>query len=371
MRKPWPVLLMVRSLGLGGTERQLTHIACGLDRASFAPHVACVDSSGFRSQDLAEAGVPVLELPMDSLWGASALRNAARLRRYIRENGILAVHTFDTPMNLFGVPAARAGGAPLVLSSQRAYRELTPPFGRRVLRVTDRLVDGVVVNCEAVRRHMIEDQGVPAERVLLCFNALDLEMCSGSVVAAGIGGPVVGVVCGLRREKDLPTLMRAFARISPAFPEAGLMIVGDGPARQEIEEARASLKLENRCVLAGAARNVGEWLRTIDVFVLPSVSEALSNSLMEAMAAGCCAIATRVGGNPELVMHGETGLLFPAGDEAALADCLHKTLADEGERRRLAAAGQAFVRERFSLKAACRRMGEIYSGLIEAIPSAR
>src|SRR5690242_15395505 len=146
MPKPWPVLLLVRALGLGGTERQLTHIACGLDRARFEPHVACVDPGGFRSQDLADAGIPVLALPLKSLWGPSAVSGALLLRRYVREHGIVAVHTFDTPMNLFGVPAARACRVPVVLASQRAYRELTPAFGRRLLRLTDRMVDGVVVN---------------------------------------------------------------------------------------------------------------------------------------------------------------------------------------------------------------------------------
>jgi glycosyltransferase involved in cell wall biosynthesis len=102
----------------------------------------------------------------------------------------------------------------------------------------------------------------------------------------------------------------------------------------------------------------------MDIFVLPSLSEALSNSLMEAMACGCCAVASEVGGNPELVEHGQTGLLFPAGDSLALAAALESLLDSPALRHRLAGAGAGFIREGFSSQAAARRMGRIYAGCI-------
>ncbi len=154
---------MVRELGLGGSERQTVEIARALDRSEFSPHVACFRSEGVRRRDLEEAGVPILALPVRSLFGWSAIDGARLLRHYIREHSIQLVHTFDTPCNLFGVPAARLARTRIVLSSQRAYRELSTPMGRRLLRVTDRLADGVVVNCQALVRHMVEAEGVPSE----------------------------------------------------------------------------------------------------------------------------------------------------------------------------------------------------------------
>jgi glycosyltransferase involved in cell wall biosynthesis len=131
-------------------------------------------------------------------------------------------------------------------------------------------------------------------------------------------------------------------------------------------EARArTLALGGDCRFQSAAQNVAEWLRAMDIFVLPSLFEALSNSLMEAMACGCCAVASDTGGNPELVRDGDTGLLFPTGDSAALAARLDRLLAHRDERRRLAERGARLMRESFTREIAARRMGEIYRRYLE------
>src|SRR6516165_4533405 len=141
-----PVLLMTRELGLGGSERQLCEMARALDRARFAPHVACFRGGGFRARELEEAGIPVLELGLRSFYSASLAAAARRFGSYVERHGIRLVHTFDVPANLFGVPAARAFRVPAVLSSQRAHRGLVGGGTRHLLRLTDRMVDGIVVN---------------------------------------------------------------------------------------------------------------------------------------------------------------------------------------------------------------------------------
>lgn len=369
MPKPWPVLLMVRELGLGGSERQTVETARALDRSEFSPHVACLRSGGLRRRDLEEAGVPILTLPVRSLAGLSALHGARLLRRYIRGHSIQLVHTFDTPSNLFGVPAARLARTPVVLSSQRAYRELTPPFGRRLLRITDRMADGVVVNCQALARHMVQDESVEMSRVLLCHNGIDTETFQpGPAVLRSTvlkdAGLVAGVVCGLRAEKRLDLLLQAFARI--AAPGRKLVIVGSGPLRGEIEALSSRLSLQPYCHFEPATSAVTDWLRAIDVFVLPSRSEALSNSLMEAMACGCAVIASDIGGNPELVSHDSTGLLFPSGDVEALAAALTRLAEDPCLRASLGARAASFIRERFTLAHAVQRMAAIYREKLRA-----
>ena len=147
MSEPVPILLMARELGLGGTERQLTEIARALDRRKFTPHVGCLHAEGLRGAELEAAGVPIVRFPVQSLYRPSTLSAARGMGRYLKLHRIQLVHTFDVPMNLFGVPVARVYHTPVVLSSQRAFRDLTPGIHRRLLRVTDRLVHGVVVNC--------------------------------------------------------------------------------------------------------------------------------------------------------------------------------------------------------------------------------
>ncbi len=362
------MLLMARELGVGGTERQLCEIAKTLDRRRFEPHIACFHSQGFRAGELRAAGVPILRLPVRSFLRPGALRGAWLLGRHIRDRRIAIVHTFDAPMNQFGVPVARAFGVPIVLSSQRAHRDLVSPAARHILRLTDLLVDAIVVNSLAVRRQLIEEDRVPPRKIHLCYNAIDTaRFCPGPRVrppALREAELVVGVVCAIRPEKGLRTLLDAFAQVRQTHPGVRLVIVGSGPALPELEARRRELALEDACRLEPATADVAAWLHAIDVFVLPSLSEALSNSLMEAMACGCCVVASRTGGNPELIDHDRTGLLFPPGDAASLAQCLSRLASDPGLRHRLGAAGTAFI-EKFSVQASVRRMEQIYTALLD------
>ena len=362
MPKACPVLLMTRSLGLGGTERQLTEIAKRLDRSLFEPHVGCFEADGFRAEDLAAAGVPVLQLPVRSFLRPEVITGAMALGQYLREHAIQIVHTFDVPLNLFGVTAARVYRAPHVISSQRAFRALTPGFRRRLLRFTDQLVDAIVVNSEAVRRDLIDADHVSPRLIHLCHNGIDIEQfCPGA--RRSDGSVVIGVLGALRPEKGIETLLQAYGRLGPRT-DVGLKIIGSGPALPELEARAAELGLGDRCIFEPATQSVAEALREIDIFVLPSLSESFSNSLMEAMACGCCAVASRVGGNPELIADRETGLLFSARDSSELATCLDLLLRDCDLRRRLAGAGSCRVRERFTIARAAETMSAIYRGVL-------
>jgi L-malate glycosyltransferase len=363
MPNPYPVLLLTRSLGLGGTERQLAEIAKALDRTAFRPHVGCFHAEGFRAEELQAAGVPVVRFPVTSFVRPSVISGLLAMGRYIGEYGIQLVHTFDVPLNLFGVPAARLFRAPRVLSSQRAHRALTPGVRRRLLRLTDRMVDGIVVNSEAVRRELLEEDRVPARLIHLCYNGIDAAFfeCSRRPMT---GPLVIGVICALRPEKGLETLMEAFARLTSPQSMARLRIIGSGPSLPSLQQLAQKLKLDGRCTFEPATKNVPAALEQIDIFVLPSLSEALSNSLMEAMASGCCVVASKTGGNPELVTDQQSGLLFPPGDSAALAACLDLLLRNGGLRSRLAAAGAERMRSEFTLERAARRMAEIYAEVL-------
>jgi glycosyltransferase involved in cell wall biosynthesis len=220
------------------------------------------------------------------------------------------------------------------------------------------MVDALVVNSEAVRQDLIQHDRVPPGSIHLCRNGLDAEQYQPPG-AARTEPVIIGVVCALRPEKGLETLLQAFARLKEPTG-AQLLIVGSGPALRGLQALAAQLGINGRCVFEAATKHVPERLRAIHIFVLPSLSEAFSNSLMEAMACGCCVVASRVGGNPELVIEGECGLLFEAGNSADLARCLERLLRDPALRERLALAGTARIREQFTLARAAAQMGEIY-----------
>jgi glycosyltransferase involved in cell wall biosynthesis len=358
---------MVRELSDGGTERQLTEIARSLDRKLFTPYVGAFRPYGPRAEDLREAGVPVLEIPVPSFRPGSVWRGARSFGRIVAARGIHLVHTFDYPAGLFGVPAARWYRVPCVISSQRSFRSLRTPNVRRLLRLTDRWSDRVVVNCRALEQDLVEREGVPPARVALCYNGVDTARFSptprASLEPLSGASLVVGTVGVLRPEKGFHLLLEAFAQATLP-PDARLVIVGDGPQRAALQSQASKLGIASRCLLQPATRDVATWLRAIGVFVLPSLSEAFSNALLEAMACGCAPVASDAGGNPELVEDGSTGLLFPVGSSSQLAACLSRLAADPGLRQRLAHAAAARAATDFSLSAAATRMGEIYAGLL-------
>lgn len=374
------MLLLARELGQGGSERQLVEIAKALDRSRFAVHVGCFHPEGFRSAELSSEGIPILHLPVHSFLSFSALRGALQLGKYIRRHGIQLVHAFDTPMNCFGVPASRVFRTKVVLSSQRASRRLSRRSEQFVLRITDHLVDAVVVNCDAMRRHMTEDEGVRVERLRTCYNGLDTgrfrPLPKQRPAALQPASLVIGVVCALRPEKGLPTLVEAFAKVVSGNPlecsGLQLAIVGSGAMLATLQAMTVEFGIQDRCHFEPSTADVAAWLRAIDIFVLPSLSEALSNSLMEAMGCGCTVVASAVGGNPELVSDGTNGFLFEAGNAAELADRLERLVVDEDLRTRFGIESANRVRQHFSLEASVHRMEEIYGELLgRRVPAIR
>jgi glycosyltransferase involved in cell wall biosynthesis len=368
MAEPRRILLVSLWLESGGTERQLTEIAKGLDRARFKPHVGCLRLRGMRLAELRQAGVPLAEFPLSGFFRPSHARAWRQFGAYLRRHRIEIVHAFDVPAVLFAVPAARWYRTPLVLSSQRAFRSLTP--GKRpLLRLTDRLAHAIVVNSQAVAADLIAKDRVPPEKIHYCPNGVDTTRFHPPD-SRPASPPVVGLVAMLRPEKSIETLIDAFADSRSAAPGARLVIVGGGECEPMLRQRAAARNLNDFCRFEPPARDVPAWLHSFDIFVLPSRSEASSNSLLEAMACGCCVIASRAGGNPELVEDEISGLLFEPGDVTGLARQLRRCLTSPELRARLAAAAAQRVREHFSPSAAIGRMAALYDSLFEKIVSA-
>ena len=370
MSEPQPVLLLARALGPGGSEHQMVNTARSLDRSLFAPHVCAFHTDWFLPPELAAMNFPVFHLPIRSYRSLFAIRGARKLVRYMKDMKIVLVHSWDYPLNVFAAPLARTIGIPVVLTSQRSDRRLVPEPYRSMLRITDRLVDGIVVDSESLVRHMIDEERAPRSLVHRCPNGIDTSRFSPHL------GPrppqlngasvVVGVVCTLRPVKNLQLLMRAFARVRDLRSGLRLVIIGSGPELAALMKLKASLGLDDECcIFVPATREVPYWMRAIDIFVLPSYSEAFSNALMEAMATGCCALAAAVDGNTELIRGGETGLLFQNRSVESLVAQLRAAIVNNELRKRLGEAAVRFIRSRFSFEVSAQHMGEIYLTLLK------
>lgn len=222
------------------------------------------------------------------------------------------------------------------------------------------------VNSQACAR-VLRGLGVSANRLEVVYNGIPAGRVTPGLAPAAMrerlgvpaGVPVLGTVAGDKPVKGVDVLLAAFAALPPELSTARLVCVGCRPERWDADIAR--LGLAGRVHCAGRVENVADYLAALDLFVLPSRSESLPNTLMEAVCLGLPAVATRVGGTPELIRG--NGLLVPPGDAPALASALARLLSDPAERKRMAGASRALAPE-FSLDRKVDRMEAIYSELL-------
>ena len=368
--------LMARELHHGGTERQLAETAFGLDPERFEVSVITFIEGGFRWDQLRERGVRTTSLGIRSFYSRQCAAAAIAFRRYIRENRLDIVHAFDMPAVMWGIPVARVMSSAVALASQRGHRSLSSARERHLVRIADRFAHATVVNCEYMRLHLEQDFGADPARVHVAHNGIDTAQFYPAPDAARPAPltqakGVIGTLAVLRPEKGIETLIEAFSRVAPNHPGWKLAIVGSGSELGRLKAAAVEFGLADNCWFEPGTRDVTGWLRAMDVFVLPTFNEALSNALMEAMACGCAPLATRVGGNTELITAGENGLLFEVRDAAGLAAALDTLITNRELAKRYGSRSAEIIRERFSREVAAARMGQIYERLVATVGARR
>jgi glycosyltransferase involved in cell wall biosynthesis len=367
------LLKMLTSFQIGGTERQVANLALGIHASRFDLHLACLRNRGELLQELEQLRVPRPVFDIGRLYTPGTLWQAIRLVRYIHRHLIQIVHTYGFYPNVFAVPAARIAGASIVVASIRDRGDILTPMQRWIQKLVCRLADCVLVNAEAIREALIGQgyrpgnivvirNGVAASRPGTRENGAALRLELGVPASA----PLVFVFSRLNTMKGLEYFIEAAALVAGKVSEARFLIVGDGGRRTELEAHARRLGLENRVIFTGFRTDVPELLSEAAVSVLPSLSEGLSNSLLESMAAGVPVIAANVGGNPEIIEHDVSGLLVPVRDSAALAAAMGRLLDDPLLAARFGEAGRQRVAEVFSMERSLGEVESLYERLVEA-----
>ncbi len=312
--------------------------------------VVCLTRSG-ASAALLPPGIPVVELHKPP---GNSPRFLLRLVRALRELEPDVVHTRNWG-GLDGILGAHLGGLRRVLHGDHGWEveDLAggPPRRRWVRRVLSGLTGGFTCVSRDLRRWLLEEVGVRCP-VTQIYNGVDTAVyrpgADGAEVRRELGlpadVPVVGHVGRLVEIKDHATLFRAFDRVRRELPDAVLLCVGDGPLRETLQRSAGE-----GVRLLGHRDDTARVLRALDVFVLCSLREGISNTILEAMAGGLPVVATRVGGNPELVTEGSTGALVPAADADGLAGALTRYLGDPVLRRAHGAAARETALQRFGV----------------------
>ena len=261
-------------------------------------------------------------------------------------------------------------GVPVVIASQRDLGNLRPPLQQRLQRAMLSLATHVLVNSRAIADRLAGSRAARSGHLSVIHNGVDLSRFGPPPASVRREpGITVTVLANLRPEKGILQIVEAAAAVRQASPETRVDIWGEGPLRGEAEARIRSLGLSEWVRLRGSTRTPEDVLRRSDIFVLPSLSEASSNVLLEAMATGLPVVATRIGGTPALV--GDAAVLVPPGDPAALAAALLELAGNPALATRLGAAARSRALAEFGMDRMLERVDPLYRGLLGADHTSR
>ncbi len=345
-----------------------------LDSQRFFPMICCLRWRADATRSLLDDRIPVFELHKKS---GKSPRVVLQLADLMRRESVDIVHSHNWSTFLFAVAAAALARVPTTIHGEHG-RDVKGLERRRVLfsRLLALGVTRLVTATEHLSRELVREWKVRPEKIAVIPNGVDLDAFAprfdrgidGGGLAESPFEPapddlIVMSVGGLRPIKDQPTLLRAFARLRQALPAAKLILVGSDHGtgiQATLEQLAAELGLGDAVWFTGERRDIPRLLRLCDLYVNTSLFEGMSNTILEAMAAGKPVLATAVGGNPELVTDGVTGCTVPPGDVAALTERMQRLLSDPELRGRLGRAGRERVEANHGMSTMVRAYSDLY-----------
>ena len=368
------VLYLIDSMTRNGTQSHIANMVRWHDRRRFRPYVLCLQGKGDLGRDLEAEGHPVASYGLKRIYASKAVGSYPGYVRFLKKERINVVHAYLFAAQVYGIPGARLAGVPLVIAGRRnagVYWQARKYVMAR--RISNALAHIQIANSHAVKEFIVEREGVPPEQVRVVYNGVDADRFappSGPHAGNADNTLTVGYVGSITRIKRVDFLLRATARLIPKLPGLRLLVVGGGPGqglrRNEGETDRRLTELVRDLGLAGhltflsPQSRVEDEMKKMDLFVMPSVSEGMSNAILEAMATGLPVLATDCGANREVIIDGKTGHLFPCDDEKRLGELILNLLQDTGERLRMGQEARKRILERFTIRRMVEEMERVY-----------
>jgi glycosyltransferase involved in cell wall biosynthesis len=362
---------MIPECSVGGAERQLLELIKGLDKARFEVILLTLVPGGALEPEF--RAIPGVELQYLKRKGRYDLLCLLKIMRILRSRKVDVVQPFLTPANLYGILAGVMARTPVRIMTRRPGIEPAeaPMRYRLYFKAEDvlaRLADWVVPNSAAGAEYAL-GKGIGRERIKVIGNGVNVARLADSVLPAeearqrlGLpsSGGVVGTIARLVPFKSHDVLLHAAVQVQREMPDTKFVIVGDGPLRNSLESLAQQLGLSSSVVFFGEQRNIGLYLSSFDVAVLPSYREGCSNFILEAMTVGKPVVASDVIGNRHTVSHNETGLLVEPRSAGPLADSILTLLRDPELAKSMGQAARGKAAAEFSLANMVRQYEALY-----------
>ena len=369
-----PVAFIIGSFRYGGAERDLLELLRRLDPSRYEFHVFYLERDGDLLPEIERTGAALRALGISNLTSISGIKAVMRARVYLREHKVRVLQGFGVYGSLYA--AVIASGVPGLRVISYEFTPVPPPLLRARLFQPwyYRRADVIVGNSDAVLEAVAARRGVNGKRLVKIYNGVDTSVYtpdagSGPASFPGVpsGVPLVGAVGRLNPIKGHTYLVAAWPHVVAKVPEARLLLVGPARTadRERLEEQARGTGCADRIHFLGQRRDVPGILPHLDLVALPSLTEGFSNVIIEAGAAGRPVVATRVGGNPEAIVEGETGLLVPARDPEALAGAIISLLRDPAKRARMGEAARRRVVSLYSVDRMIEGYDRLYSSLVQ------
>jgi len=370
------ILHIQKVAGIAGSENHLLTVLPQLRQYGYEPTMLVLADSEDRPESFIEkmqgAGIPTKVM---SMWGDLDPLLLPRLVRFIRQDNYNIVHTHLLHADLYGTLAARMVGVKFVISTRHnddTFRQLYPL--RKCLAWVTRYTDRVICISDRVRDFSEKVEETPRDKITVIHYGVNPSLIVGDAswrqqLGWGDDVPVLGIVARLTEQKGHTTVLKAMPKVLQQFPKTRLVVVGDGKLRAQLHQEAVQLGISDNIHFLGYRENAAAMMSGFDLFVHPSRWEGFGLVFLEAMAASLPIVATQVSAIPEIVRHGETGLLVPVDDVPALSRAICTLLADRCLAQRMGQAGYCQLEKHFTVSVMVDRTCAVYQSLLSHAPN--
>jgi len=361
--------------GMGGSERNITQLVGGINKNKFELYVARFAPVN-PVENMREKDFSIMDLNGAGIYTVSGLRNLIFLKRFVNEKKISLILTYHESSDFYGLALSIICNIPAI-SSRRDMGFKTKPHHRLAYRLGGRYFDAMIAVSNAVKQEVVKRRWLPEERIFTIYNGINTANYGngydGTALKKKLGihpeSPVVGMVANIRKIKGYHYFLQASRIIHRYNHNVQFLMIGhdwieSGFTIPELKRYGEKIGISKNLHFLGGREDVADLISIFDVAVLASLSEGFSNVILEYMALSKPVVATEVGGNPEIVVHGETGLLVPPADVHPLANAILSILKDKEAALRFGIAGRKRIEDKFELGKMIRQYEDLFEKVI-------